>query len=96
MTKEEYRHQARELSCLIGRLQRQRSDLRKQYMQELLEKNGYKIGQTMFCDGVQCAITGVDNLVDDFYLQLKKVKKDGTVSKQTPSGTYLRYKLTEL
>ena len=95
MTRDEYNNEINALELEKGRIQRKISSLNERYRTELLERNGYKVGDQFDCDGTQCMISGVDECVGSFFLQLKKLKKDGTPSQNGTSEGFLKYKLKE-
>jgi hypothetical protein len=94
MTHDEYNNQLISLVLEKGRIQQEISLLKEKYKTELLERNGYKIGDQLDCNGTPCVISGIDEF-GGFYLQLKKLKKDGTPSQNGISGGYLKYRLKE-
>ena len=94
MTKQEYNQKMTDLKVARQKIQNEISRLKAQYTAELLEYNGYIIGDQFDADGTPCIITGVDECVG-FYLQLKKIKKDGTPSEKRVTSACLRYKLKE-
>ena len=95
MTYTQYHQQLNSLTVEKARIQKEISHLKVQYSEELLEYNGYTVGDPFDCDGIPCIITGVDEICNCFYLQLKNMKKDGTPSEKGVSGGYLRYKLKD-
>lgn len=94
MTKQEYNQKITDLKVEKQNIQNEISRLKSQYAAELLEYNGYIIGDQFNADGTPCIITGVDECLG-FYIQLKKIKKDGTPSDKGVPKAYLRYKLKE-
>lgn len=69
--------------------------LEDKYKLELLEKNGYKLGDIIKDRrGNDCIITGVDKsgYYGRYYLKFNKIKKDGTPSKH---GGFLNIPLNE-
>ena len=95
MKTREFNEKLCELTREIGKLQSQKRDLKEEYKAYLLEFNGYKIGDIVKDNiGNDCIVTGVDELsTSSFYLQCKKIKKDGTASKI--SAAFLEIKLKQ-
>jgi hypothetical protein len=95
MTHNEYNQALEELNNKASQIRKEISNLVKQYGNELLEKNGYKIGDTItHTDGNKYYIAGVDNIGNtSFSLKLRKFKKDGSVS--TQNALSYKYKLRE-
>ena len=95
MTHDEYNNQLNALESEKGRIQQEISRLKERYRTELLERNGYKIGDKLDCNGTPCVISGVDECIGIFFLQLKKLKKDGTPSQFEAFEGFMKYKLKE-
>lgn len=95
MTKKEYQEKVEDIKKKSVELQIELERVIQDYGMELLEKNGYKIGDKVKLpkDGTEAFIAGYDKLGDSFYLKCNKIKKDGTPS-QISAG-YISIRLKE-
>lgn len=102
MTKMEFLQSEREIIEMISELRYQMKKNEDEYKNELLERNGYKIGDVLTCieNGIveKGVITGVQRINGDnsFRLTFNKIKKDGTLSKMPNDVMAWKFKLKEL
>ena len=87
MTKEEFLKAESENKNEIEKLKFQATLLQNKYKEELMERNGYKVGDVLTFEINGRTEKGMVYDVDrwmandnSFYLRFKKVKKDGTMS----------------
>jgi hypothetical protein len=102
MTKTEFLQSENEIIKMISELRYQMKKNEDDYKNELLERNGYKIGDVLTYkeNGIveKGVITGVQRINGDnsFRLTFNKIKKDGTPSKMPNDVMAWKYKLKEL
>lgn len=86
MTKEEFLNKERDNFNKILELKSEAQKLDCNYRKELMERNGYKVGDVLTYEingrTEKGMVYSVDRMYGDdtFYLRFKKVKKDGTMS----------------
>ena len=83
MTKKEFNIEKDTLVTKIKELQQEILKLREKYFMEVLERNGYHIGQRITTSKGEYEICGVDKNSNVFpYALGNPIKKDGTPSKK--------------
>lgn len=85
MNRDEYLAKKAEFKKIIDKAKNDIDELEKSYGQELMTRNGYKTGDILKdCYGKDCVVVGVSKpwVYDYFYLECKKLKKDGTPSQK--------------
>ena len=94
MRKEEFERRTCDIKSKINVLQEELDKITEEYKTFLLQYNGYKIGDIVKDNvGKDCIVTGVDECYVSFYLQCRKIKKNGQPSKH--EAAYLSHKLKE-
>lgn len=82
MTRKEYLTESDRLNARINEIKEEIQNLRKIYFTEVLERNGYHIGQKISVKGKEYAIGGFDTSTPCIWVLGYPIKKDGTPSKK--------------
>lgn len=102
MTKEEFLNKERDNFNKMLELKSEAQKLENQYKNELMERNGYKVGDVLTYEingrTEKGMVHSVDRIYgnDTFFLHFKKVKKDGTMSLVDNDVMSYKFKLKQL
>ena len=80
MIKKEYIEKKETIQNQIRNLQKEYEQLNADYAAEVMERNGYNIGQRITKNGKTGEIVGAEMFASRPMLTVNKLKKDGTVS----------------
>ena len=80
MTRKEYRQKKNDIQEEIRKLQKESAQLDIDYATEVMERNGYKVGQRVAKNGKEGEVVGAEMFAMTPRLKVNKLKKDGTVS----------------
>ncbi len=92
MTREEFIKEKDVLTEKIREIEQEILKLREKYFMEVLERNGYHIGQRITIEGKEYEIYNVDRASAFPYVLGHPIKKDGTPSKNVVWITRLHLK----
>lgn len=102
MTKEEFLNKERDNFNKILELKSEAQKLEGKYKKELMERNGYKVGDVLTYEingrTEKGMIDGVDRIYGNntFYLHFKKIKGNGTMSLIDNDVMSYKFKLKQL
>lgn len=82
MTRKEYNEEYERLNSKLNEIKNEISKLRETYFTEVLERNGYHIGDKISSRGKDYEIACVDTNSPLLWVMGRPLKKDGTPSKK--------------
>ena len=80
MNKKEFENKRREFYDNMRKMKDELYAFEKAYCEEVMVRNGYKVGDRIEKDGKVGVVSGVELFAGTPRLVVKKIKKDGTVS----------------